>query len=168
MTLAETIQAEFLTDHARSMKLLAAIPEDQFGWKPHEKSMSLGQLACHLAESPAWACGMVEGDMDMAESGDSWKPFEADTHAALMAKAEECQGQVAAALEGRDDDFMNSTWTMRAGDQILIQEPMHQAMRNIMLLHQAHHRGQVTVYLRMLGIPVPATFGPSADDQSFA
>ena len=164
MNLAETLLADFEADLSRTRKLIDALPGDKLDWKPHEKSMTLGQLAGHLAESPSWACGMTEEELDMEKLGGEWKPFEPDSKEAIVAKLEETAPSVSQVLDGKDDQHMLATWTMRKGDAVLIQEPRITAMRGVLLTHAAHHRGQLTVYLRLLGTPVPATYGPTADD----
>ncbi|MDA1265254.1 MAG: DinB family protein [Planctomycetota bacterium] len=162
MTLAASLVTDFKADLERTKKMIAAIPADKLDWQPHAKSMTLGGLAGHIAESPAWACAMMEDEMDMGAA--DWKPFAPASLQEIQAKVEECAGACLGALVGKDDGFMTATWTMKNGDQVMIAEPRHQAMRGVLLTHQAHHRGQLSVYLRLLDVPVPATYGPSADD----
>jgi len=164
MTLAEAITTDFQADVINTRKLIEAIPADKLDWKPHEKSMTLGQLAGHLAESPRWIKQMMADELDLEALEGDWKPFEPTDRASILTELEEGAEALVQALEGRDDPFLQGTWTIRRGERVLIQEPRHQAVRNILLTHAAHHRGQLTVYLRLLDVPVPATFGPSADD----
>jgi uncharacterized damage-inducible protein DinB len=141
------------------------VPADQFDYKPHEKSMSLGQLAGHIAETPSWLHAIMEPEMDMAAGAmDGYEPFVPKTHDELMESFQKNLDAVTPALEGRDDAFMEAIWVMRAGDQEFMKSPRVRAVRDILIHHQAHHRGQLTVYLRMLGLAVPATFGDSADE----
>ena len=166
MNIAETIVADFERDAAMSRKLLEAVPEDRFDWKPHEKSWTLRQLAGHVAEAPAWTGAMLEDSMDFADMGD-YRPFVPETKAELLQTQEQHRAAFAPVLAGKDDDFMRATWTMRKGDEVVMEQPRADVIRDIVLHHSAHHRGQLTVYLRMLDVPVPKTFGPTADEPDF-
>ena len=166
MSQAENLIADFAAEVANTRKLLEAIPEDKFDWKPHDKSMTLGALAGHIAETPNWGAGMVEDQMDFAQMTD-YVPFVPTTRAELLKAFEEGVAGFAGPFEGRDDAFMEAEWTMLMGDKVLMQEPRGKVMRDIMIHHQVHHRGQLTVYLRLLDVPVPATYGGSADEPMF-
>lgn len=167
MTLSATIAQDFQREIDITIKVLEAMPEDQLGWKPHDKSMSLGQLACHIAESPAWCHSMLEDELDFGASAGEWKPFESTDRAEIVTKMRAGAADFLSAIDGRDDAFMRKTWTMRNGDAVMMQEERAAAMRNIAIHHTVHHRGQLTVYLRLLDAPVPPTFGPTADFPEF-
>jgi uncharacterized damage-inducible protein DinB len=162
MSLSENIVADFEAESKRTRAVLEAVPQEHLDWKPHEKSMTLGQLAGHLAENPSWVQGFLEDEMDFAQL-EGYQPFVPTTTAELMGALEANTPTVAEALAGREDAFMDGTWTMRMGDQVFKQEPRHTAMREILVHHAVHHRGQLTVYLRLLGVPVPVTYGSTAD-----
>lgn len=163
MSISEALIAEFQEDAGNTRKLLEAVPDDRFDWKPHEKSMSLGQLASHIAESPAWVKSMMEPVLDFAEIAGDYKPFAAADSAELVSGFEKNAKGFAEVLSGRDDDFMRQNWTMKNGDKVMMSAPRHAAIRSTAIHHVIHHRGQLTVYLRLLDVPVPPTFGPTAD-----
>ena len=164
MSIADALLSDFRQEALNTRKILEAVPEDRLEWKPHEKSMTLGQLAGHIAETPGWAFGMMEDELDTASSEQEWKPFVPESAEQCLTKLEECAAGFAQILDGRDDDFMSATWTMRHGDTIHMQAPRHAALRGVALHHWAHHRGQLTVYLRLLDVAIPSTYGPTADD----
>ena len=168
MSIGKTLVAEFKHEAANTRKVLEAVPEDRFDWKPHEKSMTLGQLAAHIAETPTWVRSMIEDELDFAVAGGDYKPFAPATKAELLAGFDENVKDFETTVAGRDDEFLGVTWTMRHGDKVLMSVPRHVAMRSTAINHIIHHRGQLTVYLRLLDAPVPPTYGPTADNASFA
>jgi uncharacterized damage-inducible protein DinB len=164
MSIARTLVNDFAHEAALTRKLLAAVPEDRLGWKPHDKSMTLGALAGHLAETPGWCGAMLEPEFDFAASGADWKPFVPASRKELLDKHDHSAQGFAPLFADRDDAFMRQTWTMRNGATVMLSEPRDAAARMFAIHHSIHHRGQLTVYLRLLGVPVPSTYGPSADD----
>jgi uncharacterized damage-inducible protein DinB len=166
VNIAQSIVADFERDAALSRSLLEAVPEDKLDWKPHEKSRTLGELAGHIAECPSWTGSMLEDSMDFAELKD-YQPFVPASKQELLENLEQNRAQFAPALDGKDDEFMRATWTMKMGGQVLLQQPRADVIRDIILGHNAHHRGQLTVYLRLLDAQVPKTFGPTADFPDF-
>lgn len=166
MSLATALIRDLETEAAHTRKVLEAVPEDRLSWKPHEKSMTLGALASHIAETPSWISAMLEDEMDFARMTD-YRPFDARDRAELLAGLARNLAAGADALRDRDDERLAGTWTMRNGEKVLMQAPRHTAIREIALHHWIHHRGQLTVYLRLLGVPVPPTYGPTADHPSF-
>jgi uncharacterized damage-inducible protein DinB len=166
MKLADALIADLTAEAALSYKVLEAVPEDRFGWKPHEKSMSLGQLASHIAETPAWIKSMIEPEMDFASMGD-WKPFVARSRRELLDGLATNNKQALAELRGRDDAFLQGTWIGRMGAKELMRAPRHEVIRQTILHHAIQHRGQLTVYLRLCNVPVPQTYGPTADFPQF-
>jgi len=166
MSLQAALLRDFDQEIPYTTKLLAAVPDDKLDWKPHEKSMSLGQLAGHLAECPMWVGSMMEDEMDFANMGD-YQPYVPTTSAEAIATFEKNNAALYDALKGREDAFLETEWTMRKGDQVLMKQPRHEVIRSVLLHHQAHHRGQLTVYLRLLDVPVPATYGGTADEEMF-
>lgn len=166
MTIADDLRGDFRREHAYTEKLLAAVPEDKLGWKPHDKSWDLATLAGHLAECPTWLSSMLEDGMDFADMGD-YRPFVPESKAQLIETYAENAKLVETHLKGVSDDHLRGTWTMKKGEQVLLQQPRAEVIRDILMLHQAHHRGQLTVYLRLLDVPVPGTYGGSADEPMF-
>lgn len=167
MSISEALLAHFKAEAANTRKVLEAVPEDRFDWKPHDKSMSLGQLASHIAENPTWVDGMVPDEFDMGEMDKSYQPFAAGSLEELLKAFEDNNGHFEEIVSGMSDETLAATWTMTSGDQVLMSSPRHEVMRSIMIHHAIHHRGQLTVFLRLLDVPVPATYGPTADDSSF-
>jgi len=164
-TLAQRIVEDFQAEAELTRGVLRAVPQARFDWKPHEKSMSLAQLAGHVAENPSWIPSMTEGDLDVATMDANWKPFVPTSTDELLGKFDESAKVMVEVLEGRDDAFLEQTWRMTAGDKVIMELPRHAAARSIGIHHLVHHRGQLTVYLRLLDVPVPETYGPSADSQ---
>jgi uncharacterized damage-inducible protein DinB len=166
MSISQTLLSDLETEAKHTRTMLALVPEESLAWKPHEKSMSLGQLASHLAETPSWTSAMLEPSMDFAALGD-YRPFLARTRSELLAVFERNHAESVAALRGRDDRFMGETWTMRNGPQVLLSEARKDALRSTLVHHAVHHRGQLSVYLRLLGVQLPPIYGPTADHPGF-
>jgi len=167
MNHAQNFLADFEAEAALSRTLLQAVPEGRMDWKPHEKSMSLGELTGHLAEMPVWVGSMMEPELDFEAMMGDYKPF-VPTSREEMAKAfEQNLPLVAEHVADKDDAFLSETWTMRMGDKVLMQQPRRDVLRSIILHHAAHHRGQLTVYLRLMGESVPPTYGGTADVPMF-
>ncbi len=162
---ADAIIQEMENEGATARRVLERVPEDQWNWKPHTKSMTIGQLANHVAKIPGdiagWA-GLDEFDFASIQHSDDTTTREAllAAHDASLAKAKQF-------LEGLDDARAMGTWTGKMKGQVLMQMPRAAVVRNIMLNHWYHHRGQLSVYLRLLDVPVPSIYGPSADESPF-
>ena len=167
MTLKEQLLGEIDREAARTKRALEQVPAGRDDWKPHEKSMALGRLAGMIATMPAWVVFIVKQDeLDLTPpGGGQWQlPSQRD----LVGAHDKSVADARAALTSVDDNHLLTTnWRLRAGGQVVSDTPRHVALRD-MLNHLAHHRGQLTVYLRLLGATVPAIYGPSADDQRFA
>ncbi len=164
LTLAQAITAEFQQEAANTRKMLERVPEDQLGWQPHEKSMSLGRLAGHIAESASWVREVVAStELDFAQS--DYKPFEPKSNAELLAEFDKHAAGFEEALAGKSDEEMLVEWTIKGGDHVIAKLPRVAAVRGFILSHTYHHRGQLSVYLRLLDVPVPGVYGPTADDQ---
>ena len=160
---AQSLIAEMKQEGAFSRAVLDAVPEDKYGWQPHEKSMSLAALASHIAETPSWLGSMMEDVFDFGAGMADYKPFVAADRAELLAALDGNLATAIGLLEGKDDDFLGREWRGVKGDKELMAGPRGAMIRSILLFHAAHHRGQLTVYLRLLGVPVPPTYGPTAD-----
>jgi uncharacterized damage-inducible protein DinB len=163
VSIAEDLLADLEKEVAHTRRVLEAVPDGRWDWKPHAKSMALGQLAGHVAEMLQWAEAMLEGDLDFAAMGSSYQPFVAKGRTELLDAFEKGAARLRSALAGRSDATLRETWTMRQGPRVLMALPRHAAIRANALHHVIHHRGQLTVYLRLLGAPVPPTYGPTAD-----
>ena len=163
MSLAQALIRDVQSESTMTRAILEAGPEEKLDWKPHERSMSVGQLAGHLAEAPSWHSSMGQDVFDFAAELKDYRPFVPANRAELLAAYDKNVGDFLAFLEGKDDDFMNATWRGVAGEEEKMAGPREVMMRSILLRHVSHHRGQLTVYLRMLNVPVPTTYGPTAD-----
>ncbi len=156
---------EFRTDleseAATARKFLEAVPEDKFDWKPHEKSMTLGRLATHMAEIPAWVDFIASQDVFAA---DDFRPAVAESRQALLDTLEKSLGAAAAALEKTDEAALGRTWQLTMGEKVVLEGVRLEMLKNMVLHHLIHHRGQLGVFLRLLGIPVPGAYGPTADE----
>jgi uncharacterized damage-inducible protein DinB len=167
MTLSEGLLPEFDQEMASTRKTLERVPDGQFGWKPHEKSMTLGRLASHVAESPGWAATTIETDsLDLAPPGaPPFKPVTADTRQEVLAIFEKNIAAARAAIAGASDDHLAKPWSLLMGGKTILTLPRMSVLRTFVMNHTIHHRAQLGVYLRLNNIPVPAIYGPSADEQ---
>jgi uncharacterized damage-inducible protein DinB len=162
MSIAEVILSEFEGQVPVTRKFLERVPEEHLAWKPHEKSMTAGQLALHIARVPGGIIRFVQANPALAPDFSSI-PAPAD-RAEILNTLEEGVSTVRSLLPGMDDKKMLETWRMVRDGQELFALPRHQFIRDIMLNHWYQHRGQLSVYLRILNVPVPASWGPSADE----
>lgn len=162
MSLAESLITEFETQAPITRMFLERLPEDKLTWKPHENSMTAGQLALHLARVPE---GVVRGaQQNPAQAPDfGTVPSPADLQEILRA-FEQSIATVRSVLPKFDDRSMRETWRLMRGDEELVAMPRERFLREIMLNHWYQHRGQFSVYLRMLNVAVPASWGPSFDE----
>lgn len=145
-------------------KFLDLVPDDKFDWKPHEKSMSLKELSVHIAEIPGWIESAIT--KDVLDFSDGYEPTPVEDSKELLELLEESVQKSEAALVNADEDDLLPHWTMRNGDQVLGVMPKHTVIRHS-LNQVTHHRAQLGVYLRLLDIPIPGSYGPSADEQGF-
>jgi uncharacterized damage-inducible protein DinB len=162
----DSILAELDQEAATTRRVLERVPGDKLGWRSHPKSMSLGQLALHVATTPGQVATLLsQGDLELPEVGNA--PA-ATTAVELLPALEESVGRARAFLNSQTDDSAMSTWKLTKKGRVLLAIPQIGAVRTIMLNHWYHHRGQLSVYLRLLNIPVPSIYGPSADENPFA
>ncbi len=156
--------AELKHEASNTRKMIERVPTDHFDWKPHEKSMPLGRLASHIAGIPSWVVNILQADeFDLAGTGLTSEGKE-NTDAILKIFDLEFAGAVAA-LESATEEKMDALWTLRQGDHVIFQLPCKAALRNIAFNHLYHHRGQLSVYLRLLNVPLPGMYGPTADER---
>jgi uncharacterized damage-inducible protein DinB len=167
MRMIDAYLMEFDRESATTRKLLSRVPADKYAWRPHPKSMSLGQLAGHIASLPHWIAGsLLPGEFDLATGGDG-TPKEPASAEALMKTFEESAAGSKAAMAQLDVARAMGPWTLRHGTKVIMEMPRIALVRTILLNHLIHHRGQLSVYLRLLDVPVPAIYGPSADENPF-
>jgi len=166
MTIAETLLPQFEHEMASSRRTLERLPEDKLDWTPDPKSMSMGRLATHIAEMPGWTAMTISQDeLDFGKS--EYKPVVAKSRAEVLALHDENVGKAVEALKGVSDQELLKPWSLRAGEQVFFTMPKIAVIRSMVLSHCIHHRGQLTVYYRLNGVPVPALYGPSADEPNF-
>jgi uncharacterized damage-inducible protein DinB len=166
MSIRDEMLAEFREELSTTKRILERIPNDKLAWKPHEKSMSLGQLGIHIARVPGAIAGITSKDSFDVLSGNFTTPLPKDT-AEIRAALEESVQAVEKALTDTTEDAARAPWHLMRGDRELQALPRFKAWRTLMLNHWYHHRGQLSVYLRLLGVPVPVIYGPSADESPF-
>jgi uncharacterized damage-inducible protein DinB len=168
MKLTDYLVDELNREVERSRRALEQVPEGKYDWKPHEKSMIFGYLCDMVATMPSWLEMMISRDeLDIApKDGSSMKQEPKKTSAALIAALDESAESARAAFERIEDPFLDTKWRLLAGGHVAIEAPRHEFIQDT-FNHWAHHRGQMTVYLRLMGAKVPALFGPSADDNRF-
>ena len=152
----------------RTRRALERVPEGHEDWKPHEKSMALGRLAALVAGMPSWLPMIINRDeLDLSPPGGSnvsQRPLL--TRAELVQALDEGVAEARRALSGTTDEHLLKSWRLLVAGRVVSQEPRHVVVRDT-FTHLAHHRGQLTVYLRLNSVPVPAIYGPSADDSRF-
>jgi uncharacterized damage-inducible protein DinB len=165
MTIAATLMQELEMEAATTRRVLERVPEAQLNWKPAEKSRTLGQLAWHIAVNPGSVASLASTTPAQMPRFD----VEASptSTSELLSTLDNSVAQAKALVGGMDDSAMTATWTLMAGDKTLMAMPRVALIRSIMLNHWYHHRGQLSVYLRQLGVPLPSIYGPSADESPF-
>ena len=164
MTFIEYFKQQFIEEAATTRKMLARIPQDKFNYQPHSKSMDMKRLATHLADLPGWIHFTINTDeIDFA------KPYEQpeiNSHQQLMDYFEKRYQDGLSALVAENEKLLQNPWSLRNGDTIYSTSPKIDVLR-MSLSQQIHHRAQLGVYLRLLNIPIPGSYGPSADENSF-
>lgn len=167
MSIAESMLPEIDHEFALTRTFLSRAPEDKFDFKPHEKSMSMGRLVSHLAELSGWAMSIVNQDsFDVApKDGPAWEPFEAKTTAEALEKLDETVKAAREAIAACSDECMMQPWALLSGGEEVLKMPRVAVLRSFILNHNVHHRAQLGVYLRINDVPVPKTYGPSADEE---
>ncbi len=162
MSIAQAMLAEFEVQAPVTRKFLERLPEDKLTWKPHQKSMSAGQLAYHLAAVPGGIVRFVQNNP--AQAPESFNFPQPASRAEILKTLEESISTVRTLLPKFDDAAMTETWRMVGGGREMLAQPREEFLRDVMLSHWYQHRGQFSVYLRMLDVAVPASWGPSADE----
>src|SRR6266850_5379263 len=168
MKLTEFFLSEMDREVERSRRALEQVPEGKYDWKPHEKSMIFGYLADMVATIPMWITMEIKQDeLDVAPETDSrTKQAPRETSEALLQALDEAAAGARSALEKTTDEHLMTSWRLLARGQVVMEAPRHVMIQDT-INHWAHHRGQMTVYLRLMGAKVPSLYGPSADDQRF-
>ena len=165
--IVDSFLAELDKEAETTRRVLERVPGDKLNWKPHTKSMSLGQLALHVATTPGGVAKMLLSDgLDLG--GVNFEQLSAGSAAELLPALDESIKTAKEVLNGLDDHKAMAPWKLTKGSKEVFTAPRIGIARTIMLNHWYHHRGQLSVYLRLLDIPVPSIYGPSADENPFA
>ena len=169
MALSEALLPEFEQEMANTRKTLERVPDDRFDWKPHEKSTPMGGLATHLANLPSWVVlSLKEDSFDLAPPGEPPRLTPpAHSTGEVLEMFDRNVAAARAAIAGADDERLGQTWTLLRGAQPVMRLPRAAVLRSFVLNHMIHHRAQLGVYLRLNDLPVPAVYGPSADESPF-
>jgi len=157
---------EFDHEMATTRRVLARVPDAQAGWRPHPKSTPLGTLAQHVTNLVGFGALIVQThERDVAPTGGpAYTPVPFTTTADMLAAFDANVASARAAIAGADDAALMESWTLRRGAQVFFSLPRAAALRSYLLSHTIHHRGQLSVYLRLLDVPVPSIYGPTADE----
>jgi uncharacterized damage-inducible protein DinB len=168
MALRDTILPEFDHEMATTRRTLERVPEGKPDWKPHDRSMTLGRLAGHLAELPNFAVMTFQGDSFdfQAPGAPPMQPTVMTSRKQLLDLFDKNVAAARAAISKASDEDFQKTWTLLSGGKTIFSMPRLAVLRNMILNHVIHHRGQLSVYLRMNNAPVPSIYGPSADEGS--
>jgi uncharacterized damage-inducible protein DinB len=163
MSIADGLLPEFDREMGVTRRLLERLPDGQFAWKPHDRSMTLGRLAEHLAQLPEWATITITQDgIEMGPQPPDHRPRA--TRAAVLGLFDQNVAKARATLNGRSDAELMAPWTLKAQGKEVFTMPKAIVLRSFVLNHLVHHRGQLTVYLRMHNVAIPSIYGPSGDE----
>ncbi|MCU1264088.1 MAG: DinB family protein [Acidobacteria bacterium] len=168
MKLTEFLLAELDREVERSRRALEQVPEGKYDWKPHEKSMIFGYLVNMVATIPMWITMQIkQEELDVAPAeGSKMEQKRLDTSPELLQALDKAAADARSAFEQTTDEHLLTSWRLLAHGQVVMEAPRYEMIQDT-INHWAHHRGQMTVYLRLLGAKVPAIYGPSADDKEF-
>jgi len=160
----DALIAELKQEAVNTRKMLERVPEDKFLWKPHDKSMTIGRLASHIAEIPVWVNRtLLANEFDFATASTVRNTYE--NRAALLKVFDEKQADAIEALQNATDEMLDAAYSVKRGEQVMFTMPRRALLRNFAFNHLIHHRGQLSVNLRLLDVPVPGMYGPSADER---
>ena len=166
MSIAGTALGDLQSELQTTRRVLERVPDDHFDWKPHEKNFTLGEMSSHIANLLSWGVMILSSDeLDLAE--DYPPQPAAEDSAGLLELFDEKSAALLKALDGVDDDRMLGTWTLRMGDREISALSRVANIRGFVINHMIHHRGQLTLYLRLLDVPLPPVYGPTADENPF-
>ncbi len=165
MSIAERLLPEFDSEMKTTRTLLEVLPEDQATWKPHPKSFSLADLATHVANLVTWTgATMRDTELDLSPpGGPAWTPPKYSSKQALLETFDQNVAEARAALAASPDEAFSVAWTLKNGGHEIFSMPRIACMRFFIMNHLIHHRGQLSVYLRLLDVPLPRIYGPTAD-----
>jgi uncharacterized damage-inducible protein DinB len=165
MSITDSLLPEYDHEMGTTRRLLERVPEAEFAWKPHDKSMTLGELAGHLSNLTNWTNIIMSATtFDLADFGKERKVTAAASRVALLAVFDEKVAGARALLASKIDAEFTVPWTLKNGGQEVFTMPRISAIRSFVMNHTIHHRGQLSVYLRLKDVPLPAMYGPTADE----
>ena len=166
MAINQALLPEFDQEMANTRKVLERVPDSNFAWKPHEKSMTLGRLAMHVAEIPDWAIETINRDsLDVQPPGaPPYQPTKVESRQQILDAFEKNVAGARAAIEGAEDAHLMQPWSLLMGGKTIFTMPRVAVLRTMVMNHGIHHRAQLGVYLRLNNIAVPGMYGPSADE----
>ncbi len=166
MRISDALLPEFDQEMAKTRTVLERCPENKFGWKPHQKSFTMAALATHIANMPGWAVETIQKDsLDIAPPGaPPYKEEPMTSQKELLAQFDKNIASARAAIAGAADDDLMKPWSLLADGKPIFTLPRIAVLRSVIMNHSIHHRAQLGVYLRLNDIPVPAIYGPSADE----
>lgn len=163
MSVSKGLLGELDYEAISTRKILERIPSEKFDWKPHEKSITMGALAAHIADMFSWYSATLETDeLDFAKGYEQPKP---KTTEELVAVFDKNLAAAKESLQKAEPDVFAKNWTLRSGDHVIFTMPKTATLRTFVVNHIVHHRGQLSLYLRLNDIPVPSVYGPSADEK---
>jgi len=163
MQFSETLLPEFDEEMSNTRKLLACVPDGKFDYQPHEKSMTLGRLASHVAEMPSWAAYTLDNEtLDLPADT---KPRVAGSRAELLEMFDKSVPEAREKIAAASDEEWRKIWTLKIGDKAVLSMPRSTVMRSMVMNHLVHHRAQLGVFLRLNDIMFPGMYGPSADEK---
>jgi uncharacterized damage-inducible protein DinB len=166
MSIAQSLLPEFDQEMQNTRKVLERVPDDKWNWKPHDKSGTVGWMVAHIGTIPEWAIMTLNTEsFDYAPpGGSSYQPPKIENRLQLLSAFDKGVAETRKAIERASDDDMTKVWSLLAGGQTVFALPRVAVLRSMIMNHLIHHRAQLTVYYRLLGVPVPGLYGPSADE----
>jgi uncharacterized damage-inducible protein DinB len=169
MRMSEMLLTEFDHEMANTRKTLERVPDEKFDWTPHQKSMTLGGLATHLATIPTWAVNAIQKDsIDIAPVGEApLRVAPAHSRAEILERFDQAVADARAAISEADNEKLLQPWSLLSGGKTIMTLPRVGVLRGFVMNHNIHHRAQLGVYLRLNDIAVPSIYGPSADESGF-
>lgn len=166
MPIVDALLPEYDHELATTRRLLERVPEDEFGWKPHEKSMTLGQLAGHVANIPFWLSATLNAPFYDVSTGDKEARLDPPvSRDVLLKEFDQKVSNARARLAQTSDAEMMAPWALKSSGHEIFSMPRVAVIRSFVLNHMIHHRGQLSVYLRLKDVPLPSMYGPTADEQ---
>ena|SRR5450432_4025118 len=167
MSIAQMMLSEFDQEAKNTRKTLERVPDDKWNWKPHDKSGTLGWFASHIANLPNWTTVTVNSEqLDFAPvNGPAYATPKTNNRKEILEAFDKYTAEARAALVSASDEHLMEPWSLLMGGKVLFTMPRAAVLRGMCFNHLIHHRGQLTVYLRLLDVPVPGLYGPSADEK---